>query len=72
MFVRLILILAVWVCGQHDIRVLMCVLGASGGWKRALDLLGLELQTVVSCHVGAGNPGPLQEQPVLLTAKPSL
>ena len=27
-----------------------------GGQKKALDPLGLELQTVVSYHVGAGNP----------------
>jgi hypothetical protein len=34
----------------------------------------LELQTIVSCHVGAGNqtPGSLQEQQVLLTTEPSL
>lgn len=40
------------------------------------DLLKLELQTVVSHHVGARqgalNWGPLEEQLVLLNAKPSL
>jgi hypothetical protein len=37
--------------------------------KRVLDCLKLELQMVVSHHVGAGNwtPGLLQEQPALLT-----
>jgi hypothetical protein len=25
------------------------------GWKRASDLPGLDLQTVVSCHMSAGN-----------------
>ena len=33
------------------------------------DPLQLDLQTVVSCHVGAG---PLEEQSVLLTTEPSL
>lgn len=33
------------------------------------DPLGLELQTLVSCHVGAGF---LEEKPVLLTTEPSL
>ena len=37
-----------------------------------MDLLELELQAVVSCPVGAGNLGPLEELPVLLTAEPSL
>ena len=31
----------------------MCMLGAHGGQKRALDPLGLELQIVVNSHVGA-------------------
>jgi hypothetical protein len=31
-----------------------CVPGAQGGQKKALDLLGLEFQTVVSHHVDAG------------------
>ena len=37
-----------------------------------LDPLGLELQTIVTCHVGAWelNPGPLEEQ-VFLTAEVS-
>jgi hypothetical protein len=40
---------------------------------RVLDSLELELQTVVSCHVGAGNwtPLALEEQPVLLIDEPS-
>ena len=38
-----------------------------------MDPLKLELPVAVSYPVGAGrpNPGPLQEQPVLLTAEPS-
>ena len=32
-----------------------CVFGACGGQKRALDALELELQMVVSHHMGAGN-----------------
>jgi hypothetical protein len=37
---------------------IMCMPGSHGGQKRALDPLGLELQTVMNCHVGAGNfPG---------------
>jgi hypothetical protein len=41
---------------------------------RVSDLLELELQTAVSCHVSCWelNPGPLKERPVLLTAEPSL
>ena len=42
---------------------------------RVPDSLELELQTVVSCHVGAGNrtnPGPLEEQSVPLTTEFSL
>lgn len=37
-----------------------------------LDSLGLELQTVVSCRVGTEPEPPLQEQPTLFTAEPSL
>lgn len=39
-----------------------------------LDPLRLELQADVGCHMGARNPnpGPVQEQLVLLTAQPSL
>ena len=38
------------------------------------DSLELELQAVVSCHVGDWelNPGPWQEQPVLIITEPSL
>lgn len=40
--------------------------GISRGQKRVLDSLGLELEAVVSHHMGAGNPnsGPFQEQQV--------
>ena len=46
--------------------------GAYRGQKRALDPLELELQTVVNCHMGAGNQIliPLKEQPLLLTWEP--
>lgn len=41
--------------------------------KRVLSPLELELQMIMSCSVGAGNcPGPLREQPVLLTTEPPL
>ena len=49
-----------------------------GIWRgrRGSRSLKLELQVVMSCHVGAGNGFPLlflkQEWSVLLTAKPSL
>lgn len=39
-----------------------CVPGACGGEKGTLD--SLELELVVSCHVGV-NPDPLEGQPVL-------
>jgi hypothetical protein len=50
------------------LNVHMCTTEARRG-------LGLELQAVVSCHVGAGNRTPfleLEEQPVLLTTVPFL
>lgn len=42
--------------------------------KRVLSSLEVELETVVSHHMLAweANPDPLQEQPVLLTAEPTL
>lgn len=33
----------------------MCIPNAGGGQKKAWDLLGLDLQTGVSCSMGAGN-----------------
>ena len=41
--------------------------------ERVSEPLELELQMVVTSHVGAGNlnPGPLEEQTVLLTTKPT-
>ena len=33
----------------------LCVLGALRSLKKMLDSLGLELQMIASCHVGAGN-----------------
>jgi hypothetical protein len=55
-------------------RYIMCISGTHGSQKTVLILLELELQMVVSCHVGAGNwnRGPLGQQPVFWTAKPSL
>lgn len=37
-----------------------------------INLLKLELQPLGSCHVGAGNQRPLEEQPGLLKSEPSL
>lgn len=34
-----------------------------------MDPLRLAVQIIVSCHVGARNPGPLERQPVLLAAE---
>lgn len=48
----------------------MYVSGACRGQTKLSELLKLELQMVVGCHVGAGNhqnPGPLEEQRVFLT-----
>lgn len=48
----------------------MYMSGACRGQTKLSDLLKLELQMVVGCHVGAGNhqnPGPLEEQRVFLT-----
>ena len=33
----------------------LCVPDACGGQKKVSDLLDLELQMIVSCHVGAGS-----------------
>jgi hypothetical protein len=51
-----------------------CVPGNTGGWKRALDPLGLESQIVMGSCVDVGNQIqvlPLEEQPVLLAAEKS-
>jgi hypothetical protein len=40
--------------GVHMYLCTTCASGPLGGQKRVLDPLKLELQTVVSCHVGAG------------------
>ena len=46
---------------------------ACGGLERASDPLELGLYTVVNHHLGAEiEPRPLENQPVLLTAGPSL
>ena len=46
---------ALWVFWLHVFRVLCTHAWYSGGRKRALGPLELELQMVVSHHVGAGN-----------------
>jgi hypothetical protein len=47
--------------------------GTRRGQKRVSDLLKRELETVMSCHgCWESNPGPLEEQEVLLTAEPCL
>lgn len=43
--------------------------GALGGQKRELDIMGLELQTVVNCHMGLFQVCPPEGQSVLLTAQ---
>lgn len=56
------------------LHVCLCFAGGvHGDQKKALDALELELEIVVSHHVGAGEPNPdsLQEQ-LLLAAEPSL
>lgn len=52
----------------------MCMPGAQEGQKKVPDPLDLELQSVLSCHVGAKVQSwvPLQEQLVLLTAEPTV
>lgn len=48
-------------------------LSACGVQKRALDSLEKELQMVVSYHMGTRNGfSPLEDQPMLLIAEPSL
>lgn len=50
-----------------------CVPGAWRGQKRTLDWMELELaQLWVVRQILRIKPGPLQEQPVLLTTEPSL
>lgn len=47
--------------------------GTSGGQKRVLDLLELELQMAMSCHTGADNNlSILSEQQAILTDETSL
>ena len=46
--------------------------GAQAGQRRESEALGLELQVVVSHHVGAGLQTSSEEQPVSLTAEPPL
>lgn len=52
----------------------ICVLGTGGGWKRVLGVPGIGV--LYSCESLCGfresTLGPLEEQPVLRTAEPSL
>ena len=58
----------------HESLYAICMSGARRGQKRTWDPLELELQIVVSLTYGCWelNPGPLEEQPVLLTDDPLL
>jgi hypothetical protein len=50
-----------------------CTCSAHGGQKRASETPQLELHRIVMYYVGAGTDLiPLQAQPVVLTAEPSL
>jgi hypothetical protein len=50
----------------------MYISDINGNQKRVLGPLELEVQMVVSCHMGAGNQTQvLEEQQVLLTTEPS-
>jgi hypothetical protein len=47
-------------CGHpHNSLCATSVSGAYRGQKRASESLGLTLQRVVSCHVGAGEPAQI-------------
>ena len=48
-------ILCVWMFHLHGYAYTAHIPGVCRGWKRVLDPLQLELQMVVSCHVGAEN-----------------
>jgi hypothetical protein len=52
----------------------LCTYRCTGRQKRVLYRRGLEFQMLVNHLIGAGvlNPGPLEEQQVLLTNEPSL
>lgn len=47
----------------------VCLYSAHRGQKRVLDLLELELQTVVNCLIGAGNQTPVLENSLCITAE---
>jgi hypothetical protein len=57
----------------HRCFVCMCVCAFCEGQKRALVLLELELQKIVTLHVGAVTQlSPLEEHLVVLTTEPAL
>lgn len=49
------IILSIWMFYLHACLYNMCVHGSHGGQERKLGAQELELWTVVSCNVGAGN-----------------
>lgn len=68
-----IFILLLWVFCMMYVCT-SCARIAHGDQKRTLDSLGLEWQTTVSCHGGAGNQTSvsLEGQSSILAAEPSL
>lgn len=61
-----------WLCVCEHVWMYM---RAQANEARGGRSLGVELQTFVTCHVAAGDwtlASPLEKQPVLLTARPSL
>ena len=50
-----IFILCVCLLGLHVCMCTICISDASGGQRKAADLLKLELRMIVSHHVGSGN-----------------
>lgn len=58
------IISCIWVFCLHGCLCTRCVPSSQRGQKKVLDLLGPELQTVVSHHVNAGNCTRLSERSV--------
>lgn len=57
---------------SHEYLCTLYMTSVHGGQNRVWDSLGLELQMVASCHVGAKNlTWVLEEQSTLLTAQPA-
>jgi len=49
----------VYVCIMYVCMCITCILGTHESQERTLDVLELELQMVVSHHVGSGNKIPV-------------